>query len=150
MATSVTTFLVLTIAFGFSPQPSAALAAFPLVVLVCASTFGFALFMGSLIGRWVKLRNVALDVSGTLLLAFCGATVPTSFWPAPVGAAAQLLPMTHGLSAIRGVLGSTSGAEVFLQAALELVVGAGWLLAALSLMQRMAERGREDGAIELI
>ncbi|RYZ10091.1 MAG: ABC transporter permease [Myxococcales bacterium] len=150
VATSFTTFLVLALAFGFSPPPLPALAAFPLVVLVCASTFCFALFMGCLIGRWTRLRNLALDVSGTLLLAFCGATVPTSFWPAPVSAAAQLLPMTHGLSAIRAVLSGAGVGDMWWSAALELLVGAGWLAAALGTMQQLAERGREDGSIELI
>jgi len=150
IATSIATFLVLTLAFGYRLTVHAALAAFPLVVLVCASTFGFALFMGAVVGRWTRLRNLALDVSGTLLMAFCGVAVPSSFWPAPMNAAVQFLPLTHGLLAIRGVLNDAGVGVVLRQASLEAVVGASWLVLALALMQRMAERGRADGSIELV
>jgi ABC-2 type transport system permease protein len=137
------------LAFGYRPTAYGALAVLPLLALVCASAFGFALFMGAVIGRWVRLRNLALDVSGTLLMAFCGVSVPTSFWPAPLQAAVQFLPLTHGLLAIREVLGDAGMELVVQQAALEAAVGASWLVAALGLMQRMAERGRADGSIEL-
>jgi len=52
--------------------------------------------------------------------------------------------------AIRGALGDAGWGAVLQQASLEAVVGASWLLAALALMQRMAERGRADGSIELV
>ncbi|MET0413153.1 MAG: ABC transporter permease [Polyangiaceae bacterium] len=147
VATSLTAFVVLMLAFGYRPPLSGAFVP-GLVVLVCASSFCFALVMGALVGRHTRFRNLVLDVSGTLLLALCGVSVPVAFWPAPVQVVAQLLPLTHGLAAIRALLAGNGASTVLGHAALEAVVGIGWLVLALLLMDRMAERGRRDGSIE--
>jgi ABC-2 type transport system permease protein len=147
VATSLTAFVVLTLAFDYRPPAQIAFAPV-LIVLVCACSFCFALVMGALVGRHTRLRNLVLDVSGTLLMAFCGVSVPLSFWPLPIQALAQVLPLTHGLAATRALLAGAPAATVLMEAALEAAVGAGWLVLALVLLDRMAERGRSDGSIE--
>jgi ABC-2 type transport system permease protein len=147
VATSLAAFIVLTLAFGYRPPPQIALVP-ALILLVCASSFCFALVMGALVGRHTRFRNLVLDVSGTLLMAFCGVSVPLSFWPLPIRVLAQVLPLTHGLAATRALLAGAPATVVLSEAALEAVTGASWLVLALVLMDRMAERGRRDGSIE--
>jgi ABC-2 type transport system permease protein len=147
VATSLTAFIVLALAFDYRPPPQIALVP-ALIVLVCTSTFCFALVMGALVGRHTRIRNLVLDVSGTLLMAFCGVSVPLSFWPLPVQALAQVLPLTHGLAATRALLAGEPPGAVLGSATLEAFVGAAWLVIALVSMDRMAERGRSDGSIE--
>jgi ABC-2 type transport system permease protein len=147
VATSLTAFVVLMLAFDYRPPLQIAFAP-ALIVLVCASSFCFALVMGALVGRHTRFRNLVLDVSGTLLMAFCGVSVPLSFWPLPIQALAQVLPLTHGLAATRGLLAGAPIRVVLGEVVLEAALGAGWLVIALALMDRMAERGRSDGSIE--
>ncbi|HEX6242387.1 MAG TPA: hypothetical protein VFZ61_15855, partial [Polyangiales bacterium] len=72
IATSLLSFTVLTLAFGYQPSSPWALLLLPLValvVLVCASAFAFALFMGVLLSNRVRYRNLALDIAGMALMA---------------------------------------------------------------------------------
>jgi ABC-2 type transport system permease protein len=147
IATSLTTFLLLTFSFGVQPPTSAWLALPPLIALVCVSSYAFGTFLGALIGRFIQLPNVVLDLGGTLYLALCGVSVPVDFWPAPLPQLAQLLPVTHGLAAIRALF---AGEPTLVPAALELAVGGGWLLASMLVLDRLAEAGRADGSIELM
>jgi ABC-2 type transport system permease protein len=149
IATSLLAFTVLILAFGYRPASPWALLTIPLVVLVCASSFAFALFMGVLLSNRIKYRNLALDIGGTCMMAFCGAAVPVSFWPLWLQRLVQLLPMTHGLAAIRGLLEVGPGRETLLQAGLEAGVGFAWLSLALLSMSRLFDQGRADGSIEL-
>jgi ABC-2 type transport system permease protein len=64
-------------------------------------------------------------------------------WPT-----AHVLPLTHGLAAIRDLLAGEQLAPILANAGLELAVGAGWLLLALASFNRLAEAGRRDGSIE--
>ena len=81
------------------------------------------------------------------MMAFCGVSVPRSVFPAPVRRLAGLLPLTHGLDAIRGVLDGAAAATVLDDIGLEVLVGAGWLALSLLTFQRMADAGRRDGSI---
>ena len=61
---------------------------------------------------------------------------------------AGLLPVTHGLDAVRGVLDDAPAATVLRDIGLEgVLVGAGWLALALLTFQRLADAGRRDGSI---
>jgi ABC-2 type transport system permease protein len=150
IATSLVTFALLTLSFGVRAPATALLALPVLVTLVCASSYAFGAFLGAMIGRFIQLRNIVLDLGGTLYLAVCGVSVPVSFWPAPVPQLAQVLPVTHGLTAIRGLFDGASAAYVLRQASWELLVAGGWLAASMLLLDRMAEAGRADGSIELM
>ena len=107
-------------------------------------------------GTVFKRHTSALDrPGGTLSLrpshrAFCGVSVPLSFWPDSVQLIVQFLPVTHGLQAIRLVLDGASAGAVLEQAALEAAVGLGWLVVAIITMDRMANAGRADGSIEFV
>lgn len=149
VATSLASFAVLLAAFGIRP-PLVALFWLPaLILLVCASSFSFALFMGALLSNRRQWRNMALDIGGMVLLAICGVSVPLSFWPEPVQWLASILPLTHGLAATRTLFASGPLAAMLREACLELVVLAFWLTLGLSTMQRLFNGGRADGSIEL-
>lgn len=146
--TSLASFALLLAAFDYRPPLPSAWLTLPIVVVVCASSYCFALFMGSLVSLRPELRIGALDLSSMACLALCGVSVPVNFWPAPVQVLAELLPLTHGLAAIRSLLGVGPSGPVLAPVALELAVGAGWLVAASLCMDRLAEAGRADGSIE--
>jgi ABC-2 type transport system permease protein len=151
LATSALTFTLLAIAFGFRPASLSGALLVPLVVLVvCASTYFFALFMGALLSTRSRWRNMALDICGMVLLAFCGVSVPVSFWPAWVQVLAELLPVTHGLAAARILLGGGTWHAAWPALAGELCVLSGWLLLGLFTMDRLFNAGRTDGSIELL
>ena len=122
----------------------------PLLVLICASTYCLSLFLGSLVTRQPRIRNLVGSVSLIVARAFCGVSVPLSFWPDSVQLIVQFLPVTHGLQAIRLVLDEASAGAVLEQAALEAAVGLGWLVVAIITMDRMADAGRADGSIEFV
>ena len=119
-----------------------------LIVLVALSAYGFGTFLGALVLRAMALRNVVGNLAQMTLLAIAGVNVPVSFFPAPVEWLAQVLPVTHGLAAIRALLAGGGPAEVLGPAAAEAAVGLGWFLLSLVAFGRLAEAGRRDGSIE--
>ena len=148
--TSLVTFLVLGTAFGLAlPWPSALLVV-PLVVLTCTSTYSLSLLMGSLVMRQPEVR--ILVMSGLILVAraFCGVSVPISYWPEFVQFVVRFLPITHGLQAIRLALDQAPVGAILQAAALEAAVGLGWIALAVLVMDRMANAGRRDGSIEFV
>jgi ABC-2 type transport system permease protein len=73
--------------------------------------------------------------------------VPTSFWPAPVHWLAQVLPLTHGLEAVRNLLDGGSPGSVLLPACLEIACAALWAGLTLLLFEYVAAAGRRDGSL---
>jgi ABC-2 type transport system permease protein len=148
VATSLVSLAVLGVVFDIEIGLMAAVVAVPLVVLTCVSVYCFDLLLGSLINRAPRTRNVVHNSVLTMLTALCGVSVPVAFWPGWLEVVANVLPLTHGLAAIRLVFDSGPLIGVAREAALEVVVGAGWLMASLFTMDRMANAGRADGTIE--
>ena len=100
--------------------------------------------------RKSQLRNLLLSLMTTGVRAFCGVSVPIAFWPEHVQFIVKLLPITHGLQAIRLALDEASLAAILQAAALEIAVAMGWIIIAVLAMDRMADAGRKDGSIEFI
>ncbi len=150
VATSVITFVVLGAIFDFSlPWPNA-LILVPLSILTCASTFAFSLFVGSMA---ISQPQLGTTMSGILTIfsrAFCGVSVPVAFWPGYVQFIVKLLPITHGLQAVRLALDEASLAAIVQAAALEVAVTLGWIILAVLVIDRMANAGRRDGSIEFV
>lgn len=149
IATSLSVFVILVPLFGLTvPMPRVLLIPF-LIALVCASFYCLVLFLGSLVIRAPRLRNVVHNVASTLTMAICGVAVPVTFWPDWVGTVASFLPVTHGLHSIRLLLSGAPAIDIVGGMVLELFVGLFWLGVALLTMDRMANAGRRDGSIEL-
>lgn len=85
----------------------------------------------------------------TLLLLFCGVNFPITLLPSYFQTIAQLLPLTHGLLAIRAlVAGETAG--VATQLGLEALIGLGYGLSGYLLFRYAEYRARVRGALDLV
>ena len=150
VATSLVTFVVLGAVFDLGlPWPNTLLIA-PISMLTCISTFTFSLFLGSMVTRQPQLGILLLGVVTIVLRAFCGVSVPVTFWPGYVQFIVKLLPITHGLQAIRLALDEASVAAIVQAAALEVAVTLGWIILAVLVVDLMANAGRKDGSIEFV
>lgn len=145
---SLGAFFVVAPLFGLPlPWPNTLLL-IPLLLLVSLSTYALGTFLGGLVLRAMSARNVVANLTWGTIFAIGGVNVPVSFYPEPVQWLANVLPLTHGLQAIRDVLSGVGGSEILLDVALEALVGVAWLTASLFTFNRLAERGRRDGSIE--
>lgn len=148
VASSLGAFFAAAAIFGVPlPWPRVLLVA-PLVCLVALTSYALALFLGGWVVRAPAFRNVASNMTHTTIMAIAGVNVPVSFYPRPVEWLATILPLTHGLRAIRGVLAGGSAGGILANAGVELAVGLAWLALALVTFERFAEHGRRDGSIE--
>ncbi|WP_406003006.1 ABC transporter permease [Streptomyces sp. NBC_00829] len=148
VVTSLTSLLVLGPFFGLRYGPAQALAAAGITVVVSLSSYTFCLVLAGLVLRRMGLRNIVGNLASLSMMAFCGVQVPTDFWPRWVAAVAAVLPVTHGLSAMRALLDGAGAGRVLPAVLLEAVVGVGWAVVAALTFRRLAERGRADGSIE--
>lgn len=147
LAFSVGALVLLAPVFDVSIPWSRFPAVFALVVLVAVTTYFAATFLGGLVLNATSARRTVPQVARMVMMAFCGVSVPRSVFPVPVRRLAGLLPLTHGLDAIRGVLDTAPASAVLRDIGLEVVVGAGWLALSLLTFQRLADAGRRDGSI---
>ena len=150
VATTLLTLSFMAIVFDLALPWPAAIAVVPLVVLTSLSTYCFSLFLGALVIRIPGARNFIHSVITIGARAFCGVSVPVSFWPEGVQIVVQVLPITHGLQAIRLLFDEAPATQVLISASLELAVALGWITLALIAMDRMANAGRADGSIEFV
>jgi ABC-2 type transport system permease protein len=119
----------------------------PLTVLVGASAYCFGTFLGGILLGFRWLNNLVANVGLVTVMTLCGVNVPLAAYPAPVARVAELLPLTHGLIAIRHVLAGRLAAAAA-QALAEAAVGAGWLLGCMLTFGWFVARGRRDGSID--
>jgi ABC-2 type transport system permease protein len=78
-----------------------------------------------------------------------GVNVAVDFWPGPVQAVANLLPVTHGLLAVRRLLDGSGLDAVAPQVAAEVLVGAGWLAVSWLSYRRFFRRARATAAFDV-
>jgi ABC-2 type transport system permease protein len=148
LASAVGAFFVAAAIFGIELPWPRVLLVVPLALLVGLSSYALALFLGGWVVRAPSMRNVASNVTHTTIMAIGGVNVPLAFYPGAVRGFAHVLPLTHGLEAIRDLLHGTGAAAILANAGLEAAVGAGWLALAFVTFDRWAEHGRRDGSIE--
>jgi ABC-2 type transport system permease protein len=119
-----------------------------LLVIVNAFTgYCVALLVGAMALVAPGYRNVMSSVAIMSMTAFCGAFVPVDFWPRPVSVAAQGFPATHGIEAVRLLQSGAGAAEVATPAALTILAGAGWFIAAFLLFRWLFANARRTGAL---
>lgn len=148
IATVLATFAFFALVFQWQ-APLGALLLLPFfVIVICASGFGLASFLGVLVTRFQLWRNIVHNVMAAFTMAFCGVNVPMDFWPAWIRFAAGLFPVTHGLQALRLLLQQGPIHEIGRELALEALVGLAWFALAALTMDRFANAGRADGSIE--
>jgi ABC-2 type transport system permease protein len=149
-ASSTLALVIVHIAFGL-PVAWPEILLLPAFVLVCCfGSFALATAVGSIIARRPEVRNFTHRLITIAIMTFSGVGVPVAFWPGWIEALAQILPVTHGLTAVRQLLAGEASSATLEQLALEVLVGIGWLTVAAVLIDRLADGGRRDGSIELI
>lgn len=148
LVSSITAFVLLPFVLGVPlPWPRAALA-FPIIVVVGITSYCYGCALGSAALRYGGLTWLLLNLGYLQVMAFGGVNVPRSFWPAPLQAYADILPVTHGLQAVRDVLAAAPAGAVLGQVALEILVGLGWLAAAAISIDLVVRRGIATGSLE--
>lgn len=149
LASGLGTFFVAAAIFDVPmPWPNVLLVV-PLAVLVAASTYCFGIFLAGIVVRNPNLRNVVANVSVWTIAAIGGVNVPLDYDPDPLRWLAEVLPLTHGLRAIRGILGDEPTGTIVLHAVVEAALGCAYFVLAILTFDRLAESGRRDGTIEL-
>jgi ABC-2 type transport system permease protein len=120
----------------------------PLLLLVAVTTYFMATFFGSLALRSPNGRNtLAASVIG-VMQAIAGVNIPVGFFPGWVQAIASVIPLKHGLDAIRGVLAGAPAPGIVVSSMTAIALAAGWCALAVVSLQLLAERGRRDGSLE--
>jgi ABC-2 type transport system permease protein len=148
--TSLATFVILIALFRLPLTLPGALFAPLIVAVICASAYGFSLFIGSIVIRIPQTRNIAHNLATTLMMAFCGVSVPVNFWPLWIQRIVSVMPVTHGLAAMRLLFSDGSATAIVQGVAAEAALGLGWLALGMMAMDYMANRGRRDGSIEFV
>ena len=148
MASSLIAWLVLPPVLGVGlPWPQAA-AAMPIILVIAISSYCYGCFLASLAVRWMGMSWILLNLGYLPIMAFCGVNVPSSYWWPPIQFVTDLLPVTHGLRAVRDTLAGAPVGSILGQVLLEIAVGAGWLVVASLSIRRVVRRGIATGSLE--
>ncbi len=148
LLTAVAAFVIIAPLFGFPVPLPHALMALPVLTLVTVTTFALATFLGALVLRAMGTRNVVSNIVYLTMMAICGVNVPVEFWPNWVEVVASLLPLTHGLKAIRAIFDGATLPTTVPQILAEAIVGASWFAVAVLAFRHFVNSGRRDGTIE--
>lgn len=149
-ATASIALLVCSRIIGIDILSPASLLAVPIILLGAISAYLFGVFLSSLVAKKTSGRWVVMNLGYLGLTALCGFVVPLGFWPAPLTALAQVLPFTHALQALRGLLLNGAGAStIAAQVGLEIVVAAVWLVLGKLALSASVAMARRDGSIDL-
>ena len=140
LVSSILVLVTLMLAFRMLP---------PILLVVAVSCYCYGCFMAALVYRFEWLQSAASNVSYLAVTVLAGVNVPTDYWPRPVQLVSDILPVTHGLRAVRALTGQVPMALPAVQVLLELLVGVGWLVAAMFLLRRWIEADRAAGRIDL-
>jgi ABC-2 type transport system permease protein len=119
------------------------------IAVIGVSAYCYGLAIGSVVMRAPAVQWLALNLSYLSIMTICGVNVPVDYWPAPVRALADVLPLTHGLAALRLLLADGPDLAVLGQLGAELLVALGWLGLAGLLLAGAVRAGRRDGSLEL-
>lgn len=149
VATAFATLLVLVPVFDLPVTPGRLVWLLPALVLVCASSYGFAFCLGALINWIPRSRNVVQNAVVIVMTGVCGVVVPITFWPPWVQAVAQVLPVTHGLQSIRLMMAGGPPPEFVAGFVVEAIVGFAWFAIGILTLDRTVLAARRTGAIDL-
>lgn len=150
LTSTLIAWLVLPPALGVHlPWPEAGFA-IPVFLAIAFSSYGFGCVLAAVALRRPGLQWLVLNLGYMSVMAFCGVNVPTGFWPIGIQLVADLLPVNHGLSAVRDILADAGPARVLPEVGLELLVGLGWFAVAALAVDRLVSAGRRDGSLEYV
>jgi ABC-2 type transport system permease protein len=133
---------------GVPLRPDRLLTVLPMLPVIGLSTYCYGTFMGALALRSPRWQWLVMNVAYLSLLTLSGVNVPLTYWPVPLRVLAQVLPLSHGLSAVRTALHGGPTTAVLGGLGLEVLVGAGWLALAAASGKRLISRGRVNGSVD--
>lgn len=145
MITSFTTLAILPVVFGVPVSVPRLIGCVPILAVIGISGYLYGSFLGGLVLRFPQLDWLVLNVGYVLVMTFAGVNVPVSFWPAGIRVFANVLPVTHGLRAIRYLIAGAGAGTVAGSCALELLVAAGWAVMATASYGAFARNARRHG-----
>lgn len=145
--TSMITLTLLPPLFGVPVPAARLLVCLPILAIIGLTSYGYGSFLAGLTVRWPSLDWLVLNVGYLLVMAFAGINVPVRYWPPVPEAIAQILPVTHGLQAIRGVLDGASYRFILGAIGEEVLVGAFWLVAATMSYRLFVSHARRRGTL---
>lgn len=120
-----------------------------LLLLIALSCYGFGLLLGGIALRNRAYRSVLANLVTNLMLSLCGINFAVSALPAWVQPISNVLPLTHGLQAIRGVLGDAPATLIWQQVGLEMLIGVVYAFVAQAVFRNLLARSRKRGTLEL-
>ncbi|GAA1918522.1 ABC transporter permease [Streptantibioticus ferralitis] len=149
VVSSALTLTLLLLVFGQTLSVPGLLGCLPVLLLIGLTSHFYGSALGAITLRFPRVEWMVLNVGFMMPMTLSGVNVPVSFWPTPLAALAQVFPVTHGLAAIRTILSGGSMSHALGQAALEPMVGMGWLVIGALLYRRMVESSRRRGSLGL-
>lgn len=148
IVTSSIGFYGITALFGVSlPWPAAAIVPL-LIALTGAAVYAFGLAIATIAVNFPSVSMIAINFSYLSMMALSGVNVPNSYWPAPIGAIGQALPLTHGLLAVRELIVGAPAGTILRDCTLTLVVGLCWLAAGVMSVRLTTRLGRKTGNLQ--
>jgi ABC-2 type transport system permease protein len=147
IVSGIVTLFIATL-FGLQLSAASALGAVFILFVIAASSYSLASLLGSLVLRFTEYRNAASSLVGFTLLAIGGVNVPLSVLPDWVQVIALWLPLTHGLLALRGLVGGATLADVLSQVATEAALGLAYGAGAYFSLRVFIDAARRAGTLD--
>jgi ABC-2 type transport system permease protein len=98
-----------------------------LIALIGLSVYAYAFTVAAIAFNLPSLGMAALNFSYLSIMTFCGVDAPVGYWPKAVRVISDIFPVTHGLVAVRDLLGGMPAGTISWNCLLEAIVGTGWL-----------------------
>jgi ABC-2 type transport system permease protein len=147
IACAVGALLIVGLPLGVPLPPVRVLLCLPMLLLIGVTTYALGVFLGATVLTRNDLRNVVGNAASTTMMALCGVNFPVAVLGPAARAVAGVLPLTHGLIAVRATLDHGVDAAVAAQLSYEAMTGLGWLAAAFVTLRWLETRSRRDGRI---
>jgi ABC-2 type transport system permease protein len=125
------------------------LEAMPVLVCIALACSAYSATLSCVVLRAPSATWLVINFGYLFVIAFVGVAVPVAYWPAWLQAATEVLPIRHGLSAIRQLYEGGGLADVAGEAAAELGVAVLWLLFARLAYHVVIGRMRRRGLLDL-
>jgi ABC-2 type transport system permease protein len=118
------------------------------LVIIELSAYALGLFVGSVLLRSPGLGNTFGNIVGFTLFAISGVTVPLASLPGAVQAVALAVPLSHGLLALREILGPGRSAVYVPLLLQEALIGCAYLGLALVSFRFFLSSARSRGTLD--
>ena len=128
--------------FGITWSPWQVPVLIGIVALTCLATYCMTMLVASFALIFAQARNIISSITTFCVIAISGAMVPVEFWPAPVQWVSQILPVTHGLAAVRAVEAGAPAAAVLASVGWMLLAAVCWLALAFTAFRQVFARAR--------